>query len=77
VIDYAKGRRLKLWGHAAVIDDDQALRARVCDPDYPAPIERIVPMTRSSNTRDNVARLNERSVSTCERACLDFALRDP
>jgi uncharacterized protein len=42
VIDYARGRRLKLWGHATVIDDDQALRARVRDPDYPAPVERIV-----------------------------------
>jgi predicted pyridoxine 5'-phosphate oxidase superfamily flavin-nucleotide-binding protein len=42
VIDYAQGRRLKLWGHATVIDDDQAFRARVRDPDYPAPVERIV-----------------------------------
>jgi uncharacterized protein len=42
VIDYARGRRLKLWGHARVIDDDQALCARVRDPDYPAPVERIV-----------------------------------
>src|SRR6516162_2127423 len=66
VIDYARGRRLKLWGHAMVIDDDQALRARVQDPDYPAPVERIVRIDLKAwdlNCRQHFPRLvNERAV---------------
>jgi uncharacterized protein len=42
IIDYERGRRLKIWGHAAVIDNDPALFNRVCDPAYPAKVERII-----------------------------------
>lgn len=42
LIDYELGRRLKLWGEAAVIDNDPALFARVVDPDYPAKAERVI-----------------------------------
>ena len=42
VIDYERGRRLKLWGHAEVIDDDPALLRRVHDPGYPATPERVI-----------------------------------
>jgi uncharacterized protein len=42
IIDYERGRRLKIWGRAAVIDDDPALFRRVGDPDYPATVERVV-----------------------------------
>lgn len=42
LIDYERGRRLKIWGRAEVVDDDPALFARVRDPDYPAKVERVV-----------------------------------
>lgn len=42
VIDYERGRRLKIWGRAAVIDDDPALLAAVRDADYPAIVERVI-----------------------------------
>jgi predicted pyridoxine 5'-phosphate oxidase superfamily flavin-nucleotide-binding protein len=42
VIDYERGRRLKIWGRAAVIEDDPALLARVRDPAYPAAVERVI-----------------------------------
>lgn len=42
VIDYERGRRLKLWARGEVIDDDPMLLQRVRDPDYPAKIERVI-----------------------------------
>jgi uncharacterized protein len=42
VIDYERGRRLKIWGRARLVDDDPALFRRVTDPDYPAQVERII-----------------------------------
>lgn len=42
IIDYERGRRLKIWGRAAVIDDDPALFRQVSDPDYPAAVERVI-----------------------------------
>lgn len=42
VIDYERGRRLKLWGRAEVVHDDPALFRRVHDPAYPAQPERVV-----------------------------------
>ncbi len=42
IIDYERGRRLKIWGRGSVIDDDDALLARVTDPDYPARVERVI-----------------------------------
>jgi uncharacterized protein len=42
LIDYERGRRLKVWGRARVIDDDPALRERVSDPSYPAQVERVI-----------------------------------
>jgi len=41
LIDYERGRRLKIWGRATVIDDP-ALFARISDPDYPAEVERVL-----------------------------------
>jgi len=40
LIDYAQPARIKLWGHASVIDNDPALLARLVDPSYPAQVER-------------------------------------
>lgn len=42
LIDYERSRRLKIWGHAAVVDHDPDLLSRVSDPKYPAVIERII-----------------------------------
>jgi len=42
LIDYERGRRLKLWGRAAVVDDDPELLSRVRDADYPAKAERVI-----------------------------------
>jgi predicted pyridoxine 5'-phosphate oxidase superfamily flavin-nucleotide-binding protein len=42
LIDYERGRRLKIWGRGTVVDDDPALLQRVSDPDYPARIERAI-----------------------------------
>jgi len=42
LIDYERGRRLKIWGRATVIDDDPALFKRVRDPDYPGKVERVI-----------------------------------
>lgn len=41
IIDYARGRRLKLWGRARV-DGDPALLPRVLDRDYRAQVERAI-----------------------------------
>jgi predicted pyridoxine 5'-phosphate oxidase superfamily flavin-nucleotide-binding protein len=42
LIDYERGRRLKIWGHATEIDDDAALLERVRDPGYPARVEGVI-----------------------------------
>jgi predicted pyridoxine 5'-phosphate oxidase superfamily flavin-nucleotide-binding protein len=42
LIDYERGRRLKIWGRARVVDDDPAFIARVSDAGYPAKIERVI-----------------------------------
>jgi predicted pyridoxine 5'-phosphate oxidase superfamily flavin-nucleotide-binding protein len=45
LMDYAAGRRLKLWGRARVVDGDPALFARLADPGYGARIERAIVFT--------------------------------
>jgi uncharacterized protein len=42
LIDYERGRRLKIWGRADVVDDDPTLLARVRDAEYPAKAERVI-----------------------------------
>jgi uncharacterized protein len=42
LIDYARPARIKVWGHASVVDKDAALLARVADPSYPARVERAI-----------------------------------
>jgi predicted pyridoxine 5'-phosphate oxidase superfamily flavin-nucleotide-binding protein len=48
LMDYAAGRRLKLWGHARVAIEPELL-ARLADPGYPAPIERAIVFTVSAS----------------------------
>jgi hypothetical protein len=47
IIDYERGRRLKIWGRARTIDDDPALFRRTSDPDYPAEVEHVVRIATS------------------------------
>ena len=42
IIEYERGRRLKIWGRARIVDDDSALFRQVSDPDYPAQVERVI-----------------------------------
>jgi predicted pyridoxine 5'-phosphate oxidase superfamily flavin-nucleotide-binding protein len=42
LIDYERGRRLKIWGRATIVDDDPALLERLKDPNYPAKVERVI-----------------------------------
>jgi uncharacterized protein len=41
LIDYERGRRLKIWGRATVIEDP-ALFQSASDPNYPAQVERVI-----------------------------------
>lgn len=42
LIDYATGRRIKLWGHARVVDDDAELLRRLMPPGYDARPEQVI-----------------------------------
>jgi len=42
LIDYAQLARIKVWGRASVVDNDETLLASVSEPWYPAGIERAV-----------------------------------
>ena len=45
LLDFARRRRIKLWGRARVVEDDPALLARLIDPGYRARPERAVLFT--------------------------------
>jgi predicted pyridoxine 5'-phosphate oxidase superfamily flavin-nucleotide-binding protein len=67
LIDYARGRRLKIWGRAEVVDDDPALLARVRDADYAAKVERVIRiqvMAWDLNCRQHFPRLARERTST-------------
>jgi uncharacterized protein len=42
LIDYATGRRIKLWGHARVVDDDPQMIGRLMPPGYDAKPEQVI-----------------------------------
>src|SRR6266481_7714256 len=42
LLDFARRRRIKLWGRARVVEDDPALLARLIDPGYRARPERAI-----------------------------------
>lgn len=42
LIDYARSRRIKLWGNARVEEHDAALLDQLRDPLYPGKVERII-----------------------------------
>ena len=45
LLDFARQRRIKLWGRARVVEDDPALLARLIDPGYRARPERAILFT--------------------------------
>jgi hypothetical protein len=45
LLDFARRRRIKIWGHARVVEDDAALLARLADPGYRARPERAILFT--------------------------------
>lgn len=45
LMDYANSRRIKVWGTAHVVEDDQELLQRLHDPQYPASPERVILFT--------------------------------
>lgn len=45
LMDYARSRRIKLWGTARVVEDDHALMSRLHDPAYPGAVERAIVFT--------------------------------
>lgn len=45
LIDYARRRRIKLWGEARVVEDDPELLARLMPQGYKARGERVIAMT--------------------------------
>jgi len=42
LMDYANGRRVKIWGTAKVVEGDDALLDRLRDPEYPGRVERAI-----------------------------------
>ncbi|MCL4196903.1 MAG: pyridoxamine 5'-phosphate oxidase family protein [Phycisphaerales bacterium] len=42
LMDYARGRRVKIWGTARVVEDDAALLEKLRDPAYPGNAERAI-----------------------------------
>lgn len=42
LIDYARSRRIKLWGKARVIEGDNVLEAKLSDPNYHGKVERAI-----------------------------------
>jgi len=71
LIDYERGRRLKVWGRSRAIDDDPILLGRVRDPDYPAKAERVIRidvMAFDLNCRQHFPKLvRERTVDRLTR----------
>lgn len=42
LMDYANSQRVKLWGTAEVIENDQELMTRLADPNYQGKVERAI-----------------------------------
>lgn len=42
LMDYARSRRIKVWGNARAVEDDPALLDRLRDPAYSGKVERAI-----------------------------------
>jgi len=45
LMDYTNSRRIKVWGTARVVEDDEKLLNRLTDPQYPGKPERVILFT--------------------------------
>jgi hypothetical protein len=45
LIDFSRRQRIKFWGRARVVEDDDALVEKLCDPGYKARPERVILFT--------------------------------
>lgn len=45
LMDYANAQRVKIWGEAKVVTEDDVLITAVSSPDYPAQAERVIVFT--------------------------------
>jgi predicted pyridoxine 5'-phosphate oxidase superfamily flavin-nucleotide-binding protein len=52
LLDFAAQRRIKIWGHARVVENDPALLTRLADPGYRARPERAILFTGRSVGRE-------------------------
>jgi predicted pyridoxine 5'-phosphate oxidase superfamily flavin-nucleotide-binding protein len=76
LIDYERGRRLKIWGRGTAVDDDTALLDRVRDRDYSARVERVVLIDVQAwdlNCRQHFPKLT--SQRTLHRITADYEAR--
>ncbi len=48
LMDYSNKTRIKIWGTAAVVDDDEELLASLSDPSYQGRVERALIFTISA-----------------------------
>src|SRR5215467_14412922 len=75
LLDFARRRRIKLWGRARVVEDDPALLARLADPGYRARPERAILFTVEAwdvNCSQHItARFTEDEVAEATAALLD------
>jgi predicted pyridoxine 5'-phosphate oxidase superfamily flavin-nucleotide-binding protein len=72
LLDFARRRRIKLWGRARVVEDDPALLAGLADPGYRARPERAILFTVEAwdvNCSQHItARFNETEIAEATMA---------
>src|SRR5262249_24149769 len=75
LLDFARQRRIKLWGRARVVEDDPALLARLIDPGYRARHERAILFTPEAcdvnGSLDMTARFTEAEIEEATAALRD------
>lgn len=86
LMNYAAGERIKIWGRARVITEDQQLFARLVDPSYDARVEQAIVFTVTAwdaNCSQHIPKLiraepAERALEALGRRVryLEAALRD-
>src|SRR5947209_4642019 len=75
LLDFARRRRIKLWGRARVVEDDPALLARLIDPGYRARPDRAILFTveawDANCSRHITARFTEAEIEEATAALRD------
>lgn len=70
LMDYARRRRIKLWGRARVVEDDPALLAELADPAYDARPEQAIVFTLEAWDRNCPQHIPQRIDATDVKAAL-------